>query len=61
MSVVIQGESGTGKEIIANSWSIKKVNMQIFLFVAIDCGASSEEIGGKWIIWTYQRIFTGVN
>ncbi|MDE5422330.1 sigma-54 dependent transcriptional regulator [Ancylomarina sp. DW003] len=58
MSVIIEGESGTGKEIVARriheASSRKSKN-----FVAVDCGALSNELAGSELFGHNKGAFTG--
>ncbi len=58
MSVIIEGESGTGKEIVArriHEASARKNKN----FVAVDCGALSNELAGSELFGHNKGAFTG--
>lgn len=58
MSVIIEGESGTGKEIVArriHEASTRKNKN----FVAVDCGALSNELAGSELFGHNKGAFTG--
>lgn len=58
MSVIIEGESGTGKEIVArriHEASARKNKN----FVAVDCGALSNELAGSELFGHTKGAFTG--
>jgi two-component system response regulator HydG len=58
MSVIIQGESGTGKEQVARTIhrQSKRANSN---FVAIDCGALSNDLAGSELFGHMKGAFTG--
>lgn len=58
MSVIIQGESGTGKEYIARFIHKKSLRGKK-PFVAIDCGALSNELAGSEFFGHLKGSFTG--
>jgi len=57
-SVILYGETGTGKEVIASSIHAKssRANQP---FVAIDCGAISNELAGSTLFGHVRGAFTG--
>lgn len=58
MSVIISGETGTGKEYVAraiHSNSSRKTRP----FIALDCGALSDELAGSELFGHVQGAFTG--
>ncbi len=58
MSVIIEGESGTGKEIIARRIHDSS-NRKQYPFVAVDCGALSNELAGSELFGHTKGSFTG--
>lgn len=58
MSVIIQGESGTGKEYIARRIH-EKSQRHSKPFVAVDCGALSNELAGSEFFGHIKGSFTG--
>lgn len=58
MSIIIQGESGTGKEQVARTIHrlSKRANAN---FVAIDCGALSNDLAGSELFGHIKGAFTG--
>lgn len=58
MTILIQGETGTGKEFVAKSIHAKsdRANKP---FVAVDCGAISEELAGSELFGHVKGAFTG--
>ena len=57
-SVILYGETGTGKEVIAESIHAKS-NRSNQPFVAIDCGAISNELAGSTLFGHVRGAFTG--
>jgi two-component system, NtrC family, response regulator HydG len=57
-SVILYGETGTGKEVIAESIH-EKSNRANQPFVAIDCGAISNELAGSTLFGHVKGAFTG--
>ncbi len=57
-SVIIYGESGSGKEAIANEIH-KQSKRSNKPFVAIDCGALSQELAGSELVGHEKGSFTG--
>jgi two-component system, NtrC family, response regulator HydG len=57
-SVILYGETGTGKEVIAESIHAKS-NRSDQPFVAIDCGAISNELAGSMLFGHIKGAFTG--
>lgn len=57
-SVILYGETGTGKEVIAESIHAKS-NRAHQPFVAIDCGAISNELAGSTLFGHVKGAFTG--
>jgi len=57
-SVILYGETGTGKEVIAESIHAKS-NRANQPFVAIDCGAISNELAGSTLFGHVRGAFTG--
>jgi two-component system, NtrC family, response regulator HydG len=57
-SVILYGETGTGKEVIAESIHAKS-NRSDQPFVAIDCGAISNELAGSTLFGHVKGAFTG--
>lgn len=58
MSVLIQGESGTGKENIAKTLHTES-NRHNKPFIAIDCGALSNELAGSELFGHVKGAFSG--
>ncbi len=58
MSVIIEGESGTGKEIAARRIHDAS-NRKQYPFVAVDCGALSNELAGSELFGHTKGSFTG--
>lgn len=58
MSVIIQGESGTGKENVARSIH-QQSNFASGPFIAIDCGALSDELASSELFGHVKGSFTG--
>ena len=57
-SVILYGETGTGKEVIAESIHAKSTRANQ-PFVAIDCGAISNELAGSTLFGHVRGAFTG--
>ncbi len=57
-SVILYGETGTGKEVIAESIHARS-NRSNQPFVAIDCGAISNELAGSTLFGHVRGAFTG--
>jgi len=57
-SVILYGETGTGKEVLAESIH-NKSNRAHQPFVAIDCGAISNELAGSTLFGHVRGAFTG--
>ena len=57
-SVILYGETGTGKEVIAESIHAKSTRAHQ-PFVAIDCGAISNELAGSTLFGHVRGAFTG--
>ncbi|PBQ30423.1 sigma-54-dependent Fis family transcriptional regulator [Sphingobacteriaceae bacterium] len=60
MSVIIQGESGTGKENVARSIH-QQSNFSSGPFIALDCGALSDELASSELFGHVRGSFTGAN
>lgn len=58
LSVIVQGESGTGKEYVSRMIHQQSVRRNK-PFVALDCGALSEELAGSELFGHVRGAFTG--